>query len=134
VAFGFARLEAGALMLGFKTEVFEATAAHVVEAGGQVWTIKRGDRVAARHPALAANPSLFDPVGIGGPTQVEAEPVEQLPSKQVQMMSAKRTVSVEGCLLPGGFQMPGRTIIQAGEEVPATHPAYQGNKGLFEKV
>lgn len=117
-----------------KGQVYEATIAHVVEAGGKTWTIRRGDRVAAKHPALVANRSLFDAVGIGEATDVESESAEQPKSKSVQMMRAKRTVSVEGCLLPGGFRIPGRTIIQAGEEVPATHPAYQSNRGFFERV
>jgi hypothetical protein len=89
----------------------------------------------AKHPALVANPSYFRAIGTGEPTAIKSEPIEQQPqNKPLQMMRAKRTVSVEGCLLPGGFRMPGRTIIQAGEEVSATHPACRSNKELFEKV
>jgi hypothetical protein len=122
-------------MLGRKNELYEVVEAASIGAAGRIWNLRVGDCLPAKHPVLAANPSLFRAVGSGHPTQLQSEPAEEpKPEKPVHMFRAKKTVSVEGCWLPSGFQVPGRTIIEAGETVPESHPILKNNKKDFERV
>jgi hypothetical protein len=121
-------------MLGPKGEVFEAIESASLGAGGKIWSIRQGDRVRAKHPALLANPDLFKPVDVGEPTHIKTEPVEESEQKPVRMVRAKQNLTVDGILVGGSFWTRGKTTINEGDELRADHPIVARNPKNFEQV
>jgi hypothetical protein len=140
-----------ALSLSRKTKEAEATPAafECVESfstiiDGAPVALRLGTRVAADHPAYAIAPGYFRPInsadignnyGDSGAEHIAEPAPKAKPKPKPKLMRAKRTVSVDGIVTPDGrYWQEGRTVIEAGQEVPADHPIVKNNKGAFEKV
>jgi hypothetical protein len=133
VASGSSELEARSLMLGRQTQVYECIEASSIGADGRIWNLRRGDRVAAKHPALTANPSLFKAVDSGHPTKIQSAPTEQPEQKPVQMVRARRNLRIEGILVGGSFWTRGLTTINEGDELRADLPSSPGIRRTSRK-
>jgi hypothetical protein len=121
-------------MIGLRTQVFECLEAHSVGADGKMWTIKRGGRVAAKHPALTANPSLFKAVSAGHPTKIHFEPDKRSGESRSRWSEPSASWSSTASWLVANSWMSGKTTVEQGQELPASHPIVTRNWRDFEKV
>jgi hypothetical protein len=121
-----------------KPRVMEAIEPHVcVDAKGDVWTIRAGERLMSRHPAVLQNPQYFAESSredVTQPRLLPDEPEPQPPSQPEPRVRAKCYMRLRGIALPGGLAAAGMTLIHEGDLVPRSHPAVKAQPENFEPV
>jgi hypothetical protein len=110
--------------------VYECVESFAADIDGMPVVVRLGERVPGDYPARELHPHFFAPAGAptvdrsrhpGADRAVEETEPPPKP-KPPRMLRAKRTVSVDGAWAPDGSSFPGRTIVEAGQEVPENHP------------
>jgi hypothetical protein len=119
-----------------KPRVMEAIEPHVcVDAKGDVWTIRAGERLMSRHPAVLQNPQYFAESSRGDVNprfRLDEPELQSGPAIPEPRVRAKRYMRLRGIALPGGLVAAGMTLIHEGDLVPQSHPAVKAQPENFE--